>query len=92
MAQCGTFAFTLELTVAAPYHLAIGVRRMPDFLTEEASAVAADQFGREYTVAAVGSAQRPAAGNLRLHHVPFQRVNDGCMAPLYIVLWNLALI
>ncbi len=89
---CPAFFLTLELSIALPDGAAVLTVGMPDLGAVPATAVAADNAGGENSAAAVVTAQRLAPCELSLHHIKLIWGNDGLVALLYIILWNLALV
>ena len=80
------------LAVALPDDSLVFVIGVPGLQTVPFTAVTADNLGAQYALTAVGSADGLPALYLILDSIPFQRVNDGFMAFLNIVLRNFALI
>ena len=81
-----------EFAVALPNGAAVLVSGVPYLGTEEGTAILADQFGRKDAFAAVGFAQGLPSGKLRLHLLPFVRLNDGGMTARHIILWDFTLV
>lgn len=90
--QGATFTLTLELVIALPDHPAIFVRAVPDLRAEVVAAIAADQAAGKNGLAAIAPAQRLSPGHLFLYPVKQERVDDGLVAVLHIILWNLPLV
>ena len=90
--RCLAALCAIEFIIALPDRAAVFVCRVPDLGAEELAAVTADDFTGENTAASVTPSEFLASGKFLLHPVKKLRCDDGFMAVLYIVLWNLALI
>ena len=90
--RSAAFVFTFELVIALPDYPAILVRAVPDLRAEVMTAIAADQPGGKDAFAAVAPAQRFSPGDLLLHPIKQERVDDRLMAVFYVILRDLSLI
>ena len=88
----GASAFAFELGIALPYRPLVLAVGMPDLGAEVFAAVAAFQLCRERAAAVMAPPCVLPPLYLRLHELPFCRLDDGVMAALHIILRHLPFI
>jgi len=86
---CGAPALALELGVALPYRPLVFAVGVPDLGAEVFATVAAFQLCRERAAAVMAPPRVLPPLHLRLHELPFRRLDDGVVAALHIILRHL---
>ena len=91
MRRCTALSF-LIFPVAAPYHGAVWVVRVPDLASVEAATVRAYDPAGEHAASAVSASEMSAALHLHPHQLKYLGADDGWVAVPDMILRKLALI